>query len=310
MPVPLTTPSWRTPMLRGGSHSVTVITSVSLIGPTLVSHSNVVPTPRVVAPVNRISTASAIQSTWCSTGSTTDQTSDGGRAITFESDRDSTLGQDVFRQPPDGSGAPERIFSAEDNQTPQAWTADGRLLVRQNYPGRGQDLVVLSFDGDSARVSPYLQANWNERGAALSPDGRWVAYSADETGQDEVYVRPFSDAQAGRWQVSENGGQEPVWSPDGRTLYWWEGSDLRAAVVATEPTFAVVSRETVVSEPRRVGEAGFRQYDVHPDGQRFVIVRFVGAGEDPDVTPRFTIVTNWFEELKERMGEAEARPRR
>jgi Tol biopolymer transport system component len=225
-----------------------------------------------------------------------------GDYITFQSAREGSLRWDGFRQRANGTGEAERLFRLEGNQLPHAWTSDGRLLI-QAARGQGEDLMILSVGGDSVDVDPYLTANWDETAPALSKDGRWVAYVSDETGQPEVYVRPFPDRQRGVWPISEGRGLEPVWGPDGGTIYYWSGDALMGAHVQTQPTFSVIERRLVLTEAARgvfpPSEVQRRQFDIHPKDSSFVIVRsqIDASGE---ITPvRFTVAVNWFQELKQ-----------
>jgi serine/threonine-protein kinase len=224
-----------------------------------------------------------------------------GDSITFQSEREGTLSFDGFRQPSDGSGEAEQLFKLELSQQPHAWTSNGRLLVREAHPERGSDLLVLSFEGGAVQVTPYLQAPWFETEPSLAPDERWVAYVSNERDTSEVYVRPFPNPDGGSWRISEGGGQEPVWGSDGRTLYYWAGSELRAVSVRTDPTFAVIGEETVLTKPSRYSSIQRAQYDVHPDGNSFVLVRDTASGAQ-GAASRFTIAVNWFSELRERTG--------
>jgi len=136
---------------------------------------------------------------------------------------------------------------------------------------------------------------WNEFAARLSPDGRWVAYCSDETGSNEVYVTSFPEA-AGRWQVSQGGGIEPVWAPDGRGLYYWARDTLMVAHLAGGTTFNVTGR-AVVLQGTFEHSTLFAQYDVQPDGNGFVMTQRV-SGLDQSLT----IAVNWYTTLRERMG--------
>jgi serine/threonine-protein kinase len=220
--------------------------------------------------------------------------SDEGRAILFSSTREGTSGYDIFRKLADGSGAAEKVFASENDVFPQAVTQDGRLtLYRENNPARGRDLGIISLDGDAVS-RPYLQADWNEFAAALSPDEQWVAYSSNESGANEIYVRAFPEP-AGKWQVSQGGGGQAAWSPDGGTLYYWKGDQLFAATVRTTPTFAVTGQRLVMSGAYSHWGL-YANYDVHPEGDRFIMIE--GSGESED---ELTVVVNWFDELQARM---------
>ena len=160
---------------------------------------------------------------------------------------------------------------------------------------------------DSVVASPYLEAEADLDDIMVSPDGTLAAYVSDESGTDEVYVRSFPEARQPEI-ASQRGGVFPSWSPDGNTIYYWTlGSDdqvnsLIAARIERGPPFVIVSRDTVLAGVYRRSN-----WDLHPDGDRLVITQDVGvrdAGADADVVPeeQVLVVTNWFEELRERMG--------
>ena len=128
----------------------------------------------------------------------------------------------------DASGTPEDLLSGTDmgGVYPHAWTPDESTLVFRVNDGSDNDLYTL--DVATSTVEPYLQGVWAELAASLSPGGRWLAYASDESGEYEIYVRSFPEPGA-RFQVSAEGGYEPVWAPDGRTLYYRVDADLMAA---------------------------------------------------------------------------------
>jgi hypothetical protein len=111
----------------------------------------------------------------------------------------------------DGSGVPERMVESARIQNPIRFAADGRLIASE--AGQTQNIVAVSLDG-TRRVTPVIRGLVGD----ISPDGRWLAYDSNETGQFEVYVRPYPDAERGRWVVSRGGGRQPLWSRDGREL--------------------------------------------------------------------------------------------
>jgi len=134
----------------------------------------------------------------------------------------------------------------------------------------------------------------------LSPDGRWLAYQSDESGREEIYVRPFPNIDDDKRPVSDNGGEEPRWSRDGTELFYKNpAGQLVATRVVTEPNFVVVDREALFSVAEYQWGWEFcchAAYDVHPDGERFLMIRREGEGGD------LMLVYNWFEDLKQRMG--------
>ena len=160
---------------------------------------------------------------------------------------------------------------------------------------RLQDLWVLSLDGDPT-PSPFLVSPFDERAGTFSPDGRFIAYVSNESGQYEVYVRPYP-GPGGAVIVSTGGGGGPVWAPDGSELFYRKGEQMLVAQVATERTFSARTA-TVLFEGRYEAEIvnGSPNYDVSPDGQQFVMVRRTGEGER--VAPPINIVLNWFQELE------------
>ena len=149
-------------------------------------------------------------------------------------------------------------------------------------------------------VRPLVQTTFNELNGEISPDGRWVAYQSNESGQDEIYVRPFPDANSGRWLISTGGGTRPLWARSGKELFYLGPSGaVMSAAVEGGSTFRA-------GNPTRLFEGRYfmsatsagRTYDVSPDGQRFLMIK-VGDGADETAAPASLIVVqNWFEELK------------
>jgi protease II len=138
----------------------------------------------------------------------------------------------------------------------------------------------------------------------VSPDGHWIAYASNESGQFEVYVRPFPNVNDGRWQVSTEGGDSPLWSPDGRELFYRNGDSVMAVIIENEATFKAEKPATLF----RTTNIGFnfmiegRTWDIHPDGKRFIMIQSAESGESSTAIPRqINIVLNWFEELKQKV---------
>ena len=129
----------------------------------------------------------------------------------------------------------------------------------------------------------------------LSPDGRWLAYGSDLSGRNEVYVNAFPDPGGNR-RVSVDGGTEPVWSRDGSELFYRNDRTLMVAAVETTPDFRVRSREVLFEGPYTQW-VWHSNYDVDPNGERFVMIKPV---EEQSI--RLTVVLNWFEELRRRSG--------
>ncbi|MFN9214218.1 MAG: TolB family protein [Gemmatimonadota bacterium] len=200
----------------------------------------------------------------------------------------------LWWQPADGSGAPELLAEVPGGPNEGVVSPDGRNLLYRTDEGTG-DQQVFSMPLDKSAPPTALitkGVNWAPR---FSPNGRWIAYSSDESGTAEVYVRPFPGA-AGRVQVSNNGGSEPVWSRDGRTLFYRQGEAIVAARVTTGPTFSVQERRTLFSGPFD-SSGPHANYDVSPDGRHLLMLRGKeGSGQG-------VLVLNWAEEVRARLKE-------
>ncbi|MET0280110.1 MAG: protein kinase [Steroidobacteraceae bacterium] len=218
-----------------------------------------------------------------------------GRQLIFGSERSGV--SNAYRQAADGSGEPERLLASDTLQMPISYTPDGQLLVSVGVAGQQRDIHLMNLDGQR-RSQPLIHGPANELWAEVTPDGRWLAYDSDESGQFEVYVRPYPDAyQGSRWQVSAAGGRQPVWSRNGRELFYRDFSGaLMAVPVAAGRSFAPGRPVRLFEAPGYLGagaQGGGRTYDVAPDGSRFLMVRI---GEQP--TTPLVVVVNWFEELR------------
>jgi serine/threonine-protein kinase len=176
------------------------------------------------------------------------------------------------------------------------------ILYRQGArsPAAGfRDIMGIRPGVDTAPVTLVGSPLYDEMAIALSPDGRWLAYQSDETGSLEIYMRPFPDTEAGRWPVSRGGGTGPVWSRDGRELFYRSGADSMMAVrITTTPTVEVGPPESLFWLPPGISELNARFYtpwDVTPKGD-FIMSRQLDT-PDEDVF-QLIVVENWLEELK------------
>jgi serine/threonine-protein kinase len=217
-----------------------------------------------------------------------------GKWIAIQSNREGPL--NIFWQRADGGGGLEHLITSEYNNFPMSWSPDGQLLafVEVN-PTTGYDIWVLRMSDRKAQ--PFLRTPFNESTPRFSPDGRWLAYISDESGRFEIYVQPYP-GPGGKWQISTEGGAEPVWNPNGRELFYRSGDKMMAVDIATQPSFAS-------GKPRMLFEGQYSpapgttpNYDVSPDGQRFLMIKPSEAGEAPT---QINVVLNWFEELKQRV---------
>ena len=216
--------------------------------------------------------------------------------VVFSSSRD---GGGLFWKAADNTGEVERLLESADRARPWGWSADGRLLFDQS-PG---DIGVVSVDGDRT-VEMLLETEFREVVPALSPDGRWIAYQSNKSGQPEIFVQPFPNIDDGEWQVSISGGFDPVWSPDGGRLFFTEFPPGRLMVseVETDPTFrSETPTEAFSLSGFATGGGGGRRYDPAPDGDRLVIRTAGAQTAEGNAFQGLILVENWFEELKERV---------
>jgi Tol biopolymer transport system component len=221
-----------------------------------------------------------------------------GTHIYFTSDRDGAAMP--YRKRADGSGEAERLTDSEIEFYPLSASPDGTALIGETN-NDGIDITVLQLDqhGDP---EPFVATPFSDRDPAFSPDGRWVAYSSDESGISEVYVRPFP-ASGGRWQVSDGGGRFPTWSADGRELFYRTDEGVMVAAVETAgDTFRVGKARPLFDGSFRGGMYGitvfgyiFRDFDVAPDGDLFVMFP---DDEDRAAKTHVTVVFNWLDELE------------
>ena len=144
------------------------------------------------------------------------------------------------------------------------------MIFHQEHPTDRLDIWVLPLDGDPR---PLVATRAHEVDARLSPDGRWLAYASDESGVQEVYVRPFPNVDNGKWTVSTGGGGWPVWSPTGAELFYRKGTTMMAARVdARGSTFRASAPVVLFTGPF---ETGSPHFDISPDGTYFVMVEAI-----------------------------------
>ncbi|MGH9257840.1 MAG: protein kinase domain-containing protein, partial [Vicinamibacterales bacterium] len=202
----------------------------------------------------------------------------------------------LFWQAADGAGTAEQLTESAINQSPYTTSADGtRIVFREDGTKTGQDLMLLTLNKER-QVQPLVQTTFNELNAELSPDGRWFAYESNESGEYEIYVRPFPDATNGRWQISTGGGTRPLWARSGQELFYLSPSGALMAVRVEHGATFTASTPTTLFEGRYYmgGAANVgRTYDVSPDGRRFLMMK-----ADASTPASLVVVLNWFEELK------------
>jgi eukaryotic-like serine/threonine-protein kinase len=213
-----------------------------------------------------------------------------GKQILFSLNRN--LGVQLYLKNADGSGSEEEVADLGALTLANAWdwSRDGKyVLVR-----KGNELWYLSCADRVAK--PLLQAKWTVQNAQFSPDGRWMAYASNETGNTEIYVSPFPNAN-GKWQVSSAGGQEPRWRQDGKELFYLTpDGKMMAVAVTTGASFKAGSPISLFQTHRRqpVSALEVFSYDVSGDGQRFLIATKMDEGNPAPLS----VLLNWASEME------------
>jgi len=221
-----------------------------------------------------------------------------GKRIAFRSNKEGPSSLGLFWQLADGSGGLERLTTGARVQNLTSWSGDGQLLAFFE-PGTNTQRDIWVLQMSDRKVQLFLQTPFNEGAASFSPDGHWLAYLSNESGRPEIYVQPYP-GPGGKWQISTDGGTEPLWNRNGRELFYRSGNRMMAVQVSTQPTFSagkpamLFEKEYAASQFPATGIA----YDVSPDGQRFLMVKEI---EQSSSATQINVVLNWFEELKRRV---------
>lgn len=206
-----------------------------------------------------------------------------GRRIVYVKRRSGEASLDLFQKASDGAGGEQAVLEDGMNKYPLSWSPDGRFLLYAAAPGSpttGDDLWVLPLFGDR-KPFPYLETRFSEFYGLFSPDGRWVAYTSNESGRTEVYVAAFPGA-GGKRQISTAGGSFPRWRRDGREIFYLDPTNrLMAATVNGQGARFEVASVTALFETRSLGNS---PYDVSPDGQRFLIISASDAASAAGIT--------------------------
>jgi serine/threonine-protein kinase len=214
----------------------------------------------------------------------------------------------LFQRPSDFTGKAEQLIQGRVAQFPSTVTPDGTaLIVRVETPPSklgsrpGSDLFLLPLEGEH-RSRPLLAEPFNELNAEVSPNGQWLAYESNESGRNEIHVRPFPNVDGPKQQISTNGGRQPLWARNGQELFYESMGTLMRVPVKTGATFERGTPEMVFDASpylvRSLGGGLGRMYDVSADGQRFLMIKETGGADERPASARIILVQNWFEELK------------
>jgi serine/threonine-protein kinase len=223
-----------------------------------------------------------------------------GRQVLFSSQEEGIFS--VARKAADGTGSVEHLVKTGNPVRLTAISRDAsRVFLTEGRATTSLDVMVLRLDKQNV-VEPLLQTPFVDRGAELSPDGRWLAYDSNDTNQFQIYVRPYPDVDKGRFLVSASGGTQPHWSRDGRELFYVDGEGAIASVrVVQGPQWSdTPGTRTPIANGRYFranGSSTMRTYDVSLDGKRFLMIKEVGTASRPTSTS-IVVVRNWIEELK------------
>ncbi len=215
-----------------------------------------------------------------------------GKNIAFNSDQ--TGKWTLFLKSADRKGEARLLKQSENSYgyNPSSWSPDGRVLALNNF----EVWDIWSLDMDSTgTLQALIGSSFSEWGAAFSPDGNWIAYISDEQGQYDIYVQPYPPTGESM-QVSTEGGEEPVWSQSSNELFFRNGRKWMVASFTTSPTLSFeVPRVLFEGNYLNIDGVG---HDVSPDGQRFLLLKPV---EEASSRTQLNVVTNWFEELKQKV---------
>jgi Tol biopolymer transport system component len=222
-----------------------------------------------------------------------------GKLVAFI--RDTADGSSVYARRTDGSTTESRLAKLAVAIQEVTWSPDARWFVvrTDNGDAGAGDILAISTSGDTTPM-PLAASRFTELHPAVSPDGRWLAYTSNESGKNEVFVRPFAASESGRWQVSTGGGEQPLWSRDGRELTYVGGDRFVAAAIRTTPTFEVTARQPLFSLGPLVLNPFHTSYETLPDGQGFMFMRPPSAGASAK-QPSLVLVERWFTDLDARL---------
>jgi len=232
-----------------------------------------------------------------------------GRHIVFASARADKVTGNLYLQRADGTGEAQRLTESKNPQAPASWHPSGRFLAFEETTSSANaktniDVMILPLEGDDGagwkpgRPTVYLNSPAIEAGPMFSPDGRWLAYTSTESGQLEVYVRPFP-GPGGKRQVSTGGGRHAVWSRVSHELFYGQGDNgqIMVATFKVEGDSFRSEKPRLWSEGRYQTRGASRMFDLHPDGERFVLAAAPqtpgGAKQD-----KVVFISNFFDELR------------
>jgi len=197
----------------------------------------------------------------------------------------------------DGSGDARTIITNKNRLYIDGWTPDGANLIVDTFLGKQQSGMVVYSLSDTSNANIYINTEADEYMGDLSTDGKWFAYASNESGPYEIYVQPFPE-NGGKWQISINGGLEPRWSADGKTLYYNQGSKIIMVPISTNEGVVKTGKEKIVFDKYSAlpVDSGI-SYDVSPVGEYFISTQIGSIASYQQVN----VIVNWFSELQSLM---------
>jgi Tol biopolymer transport system component len=223
-----------------------------------------------------------------------------GEAVIYVSIRNGSEG--LWMRRVDGSGHEENLTATTMSQIPNSISQDGESVAFGTRDATRNVLLRLNLTGNH-KAEPLLPGPGNRAAAAFSPDGRWIAYVSDESGENEVYVAAAS-GNGSKWQISSGGGAEPVWARDGRELFFRTGNKMMAFGVSGEEAFSTGRAVELFEGDFEHGRGPIARltpdYDVSPDGRRFLMIQPTGPRTATAPAQGMHVVLNWFDDLQRR----------
>ena len=207
----------------------------------------------------------------------------------------------------DGAGNAQRLAEIKSEQFAGSWRPDGKVLAfRQLNHGTDFDIMMLPVEGDEksgwkpGEPKPFVNSTFVERQPAFSPDGRWLAYMSNESGNYEVYVRPYP-GPGGKWQVSPGGGGYPKWSRNGKELFYRTLDSKIMVVTYTASGDSFRADKPQLWSPGQFTDVGLGNYnfDLHPDGKRFAVLK--APDTERPVINKVSFVFNFFDEIRRKV---------
>jgi Tol biopolymer transport system component len=216
-----------------------------------------------------------------------------GRRITFCSNRMGTM--DIYEKSTDGTGAVVKLYGSGEPVRPKSWSPNGKVLVFvKETQSSGDDIWLLSFSGEGqASASEFVSTSFHDRQPVFSPDGLWIAYISDESGEFDVYIKSSSGAGQRR-KLSTNGGVEPMWHPKSGELFFFKGKTVFSAPLKTASEIATSIPRVLFETSNLITSSRDRYADISRDGTRFVTTTPLDEPKELQII----VVLNWFEELK------------